>query len=132
MHKEMQEAKKLRGSQQAPQARLRSTTTRYKHDLEERVKELACLYSLSVITGSRDISLDELFHRAVDLIPPAWQYPKITCGRIVFDDREYVTKGFETAPWKLDQEIIVDNKRAGVVEVFYTPFTSEPENHWVI
>ena len=78
-----------------------------------------------------------MFQRAVDFIPPAWQYPDITCGRIVFDDREYATKGFEPTKWRLDQEIVVDGKRAGFVEVCYLerkpsrwegPFLKEERN----
>ena len=57
---------------------LRSRT----HDLGERVKELECLYGISKLARRPDISLEELLRGTVDLIPPGWQYPEVTCARI--------------------------------------------------
>ncbi|MCP3900692.1 MAG: PAS domain-containing protein, partial [Desulfobacteraceae bacterium] len=52
------------------------------HDIEKRIKELNCLYSISNLLENQDISIEELFHKAVNLMPPSWQYPEITCARI--------------------------------------------------
>jgi PAS domain S-box-containing protein len=55
------------------------------HALGERVKELSCLYSISKLIMTSDISLDEILQGTVDLIPPSWQYPEITCARVVLE-----------------------------------------------
>lgn len=87
--------------------------------LEERIKELNCLYDISSFRDGTNFSLDEILQTIVDLIPPAIQYPEITCARIVFDGYEYITKNYKDTPWKLSQEIKVYNERIGVLEVCY-------------
>ena len=87
--------------------------------LNERIKELNCLYRLSRLMENQDIPEDEFFQSAVNLTPPAWQYPGITCARIAFNDLEYKTKGFRETQWKLSANIVVNNKTKGRLDVFY-------------
>ncbi|MCU0613731.1 MAG: hypothetical protein MUD09_01470 [Desulfobacterales bacterium] len=49
--------------------------------LTERIKELNCRYGISNLFENRDVSLSWIMHRAVELIPTAWQYPENTCTR---------------------------------------------------
>jgi len=44
--------------------------------LTERIKELNCLYGISNLFENQDVSLSWIMHRAVELIPTAWQYPE--------------------------------------------------------
>jgi PAS domain S-box-containing protein len=53
------------------------------NDLNERVKELNCLYGISQLVEKRGISLEEIIQGTVDLIPSSWQYSEITCARIM-------------------------------------------------
>ena len=46
--------------------------------LQERVKELSCLYKMSQIADKPYVSLVDLIYSTMDLLPPAWQYPEIT------------------------------------------------------
>jgi len=55
----------------------------------------------------------------VELIPPAWLYPKITSGRITLDDRVYTTSRFRDGPQKLSAPIIAKGQNRGTVEVIY-------------
>ncbi|MCD6356702.1 MAG: PAS domain S-box protein, partial [Anaerolineaceae bacterium] len=89
------------------------------HTLEERVKELNCLYDISSLVETPGISLLEILRGCVELLPPAWQYPQITCARITLRGREYKTKNFRETKWKLSREIEVEGKRVGAVAVFY-------------
>ncbi|MCJ7772086.1 MAG: PAS domain S-box protein, partial [Desulfobacterales bacterium] len=88
------------------------------HALGERVKELKCLYDISHLVETPSISLPEILQGCVKLLPPAWQYPQITCARITLNDQEYKTKNFRETKWKLASEIRVEGKHIGVVEVF--------------
>jgi two-component system NtrC family sensor kinase len=88
--------------------------------LRERVKELNCLYSLSKLAAQPDISLDEIFRNTVNLIPPAWQYPEITCARIVFRGIEYITDNFKETQWEQKADINIDGTMAGACKVYYT------------
>ncbi len=88
--------------------------------LQERVKELTCLYSMSRIAKQIDISLEDLIYRIMELIPPAWQYPEITQTRIILDGFDYSKPEFDEGKHKLCADIIVDGEARGVIEVIYT------------
>ena len=87
---------------------------------KERVKELNCLYSLTNIVKDKSLSFDDSIQKMVELIPPAWQYPDITCARITLDDKEYRTKVFKVTKWSQISNIISENEKIGTLEVYYT------------
>lgn len=87
--------------------------------LTERVKELNCLYSISKLIETTNSSLDDLLQGAVKLIPPAWQYPDITCARIQLKNKEMVTTNCKVTRWKQEENIFVSGSPYGKVEVFY-------------
>jgi hypothetical protein len=97
------------------------------HKLRGRIKELNCLYDISSSRASNDFSLDGILQEMVDCIPPACQYPEITCARIVFDDYEFTTKNFIDTSWKQSFSIAVHNKRIGVLEVCHLKKNPEIE-----
>ena len=89
------------------------------HALGERVKELQCLYGISDLVEKPGISLSEIMQGTVELIPPGWQYPDITCARITMEDKEYTTQNFKVTPWKQSSVIKSPALRLGAVEVYY-------------
>jgi len=89
------------------------------HDLGERVKELNCLYGISSLVGQQDISLEEIIQGAVDLIPPSWQYPEITCARVILEGREWRTIIFQETIWMQSSDIKVHGELNGVLEIYY-------------
>jgi len=105
--------------------------------LRERVKELTCLYKIAQLTERKDMSLEEVLQCIVEFIPPAWQYPEITAGRIFLDGHTYSTSGFQEKKRKQTANIIVNNNRRGIVTVVYQesrpkldegPFIKEERN----
>ncbi|MEE9441053.1 MAG: LuxR C-terminal-related transcriptional regulator [candidate division Zixibacteria bacterium] len=107
------------------------------HDLDERIKELNCLYDFLKLSTDRNLTIDEVLQETVNLIPPSWQYPEITCARLTINDREYKTENFEETRWKQSAPIIVFDKPAGELAVFYAeempemdegPFLKEERN----
>jgi hypothetical protein len=92
---------------------------RVTHRLRERTKELKCLYDISGLRAGTSFSLDDVLQEVVDFIPPATEYPEITCARIVFHHYEFTTKNFKDTQWKLSQEIKLNNERIGTLEVCY-------------
>ncbi|MGD8285384.1 MAG: hypothetical protein PVG08_14800 [Desulfobacterales bacterium] len=95
------------------------------HSLGERIKELNCLYSISKLRECTDFSLEDILQAIVDLIPPAWQYPEITCARIIFDGYEFTTNNYKNSNWKLTRDIMVYSERLGTLEVYYLEEKSE-------
>ena len=77
------------------------------HRLQERIKELNCLYDISSFRDATDFSMDVVLQAAVDFIPPAIQFPEITCARVIFGDYEIKTKNFRDTKWKISCEIAV-------------------------
>ncbi len=107
------------------------------YDLNERVKELGCLYSIAMITERPGVTLDAVYQEVANVIPPGWQYPDITCARITIDGKEFKTPNYRETAWKQTSDIIVDGQRIGAVEVFYLeekpeidegPFLKEERN----
>jgi PAS domain S-box-containing protein len=97
------------------------------HDLRERVKELNCLYAISNLLETPDISLEEIIRGTLKILPAAWQYPEVTCGRIILANRAFRTKSFQETIWKLSSEIIVNDEHMGNLEVFYKH--ERPKSH---
>ena len=105
--------------------------------LRERVKELSCLYSMAQVDDRKGISLEGVLKGIAHLLPPAWQYPEITAGRIVLDGRIYSTPGFQTDGQQQHANIAVNGRLRGRVEVAYLeekpeldegPFLKEERN----
>jgi hypothetical protein len=92
---------------------------RVAHKLRGRIKELNCLYDISSFRDATDFSLDAVLQAVVDFIPPAIQYPEITCARLIFGGYEVTTKNFKDTRWKLSREITVNNEWMGTLEVCY-------------
>lgn len=105
--------------------------------LRERVKELSCLYSISQICVQPGITMEEILQGIVELLPQAWQFPKIAFARLTLDNASYITSGFRKACQKQTAEIIINDKKRGVVEMVYAkempecdegPFLKEERN----
>ncbi len=90
------------------------------HALGERVKELRCLYGISGIVEQRGADLDGIVQDIVDSIPSSWQYPEITCARILLEGRSFTTSRFRETAWKQTNDIVVNGEPTGTIEVFHT------------
>jgi PAS domain S-box-containing protein len=89
------------------------------HELGERVKELNCLYGISHLVEKHGHSMDKMLQGTVDLIPPSWQNPEITCARITAYHQEYKTENFRETPWQQISNIHVKGETIGYIEVFH-------------
>ena len=89
------------------------------HDLGERVKELNCLYSITNFVESPGFSLEEVLQGTSGLIPPAWQYPEVTCARLLMDGQEYSRDNFSQSPWQQTAGILVVGEKCGTIQVGY-------------
>ena len=89
-------------------------------DLAERVKELNYLYTISELIQQRNIPFEERLQMIVDLIPPAWQYPNITCAKLTVNNKSYMTAGYKDTKWFLASDITIKDKKTGNFIVAYT------------
>ncbi|MBE0479012.1 response regulator, partial [Candidatus Aerophobetes bacterium] len=89
------------------------------YDLDERVKELHCLYGISRLMLREDNELADILSGAVNIIAASWQYPQITCVRVSLGEKKFTTDNFKETIWKQASTIVVDGVPVGAVEVFY-------------
>ena len=101
------------------QAEIGQEKARIEHSLRERVKELNCLYGVAELIERHGSSIENILQGVADLLPGSWQYPEITCVRVVFEDKEYVTSNFRTSKWKQAADVMLAGKKVGMVEVYY-------------
>ncbi|MBS3780963.1 MAG: PAS domain-containing protein, partial [Desulfovermiculus sp.] len=87
--------------------------------LQERTKELNCLYALASLFADQSIPQTELLQKVVELIPPSWQYPEITCARLVWQGQEYRTQNFQETSWQQTSDILLQGAKTGYVQVCY-------------
>lgn len=106
-------------------------------ELQERVKELDCLYTISRFIERPGITIPEILQGAVNALPKAWQYPGIASARIICDGFAVTSNSFRETPWVQSQSIKVRGKPVGRVEVAYLekapksnegPFLQEERN----
>jgi len=87
--------------------------------LDERVKELNCLFEISRLIEKRNLTLDQILQGIVELIPPAWQYPDNTCAKINLKGQEVKTSNFKETIWQQSRDIIVHGIQSGNLVVGY-------------
>jgi signal transduction histidine kinase/DNA-binding response OmpR family regulator len=87
--------------------------------LDERLKEINCLYSIDETLAFIGINEREIFNEITALIQANWQFPKITAVRIIIRDQVYQTNNFKETKWFLSSDIQKDNIKEGRVEIFY-------------
>ena len=88
--------------------------------LQERAKELNCLYCIDEILKEMEDPLDVIFSKIIEAIPPGWQYPDVCQAKIIFDNKEYYSSNFVETPWYQSADIIVDESVLGKLSVYYT------------
>jgi hypothetical protein len=71
------------------------------------------LYSIAQVADRKGISLEGVLKGIADLLPPAWQYPEITAGRIILDGQIYSTPGFQSDKQGQHANIYLLGRKAG-------------------
>lgn len=87
--------------------------------LRERIKELNCLYGVSQLAERHFNSLDNMLAALVDFLPHSWQYPDVTCSRIVFQEKTYKSKIFKVTEWRQSARIYIYSEPVGEIAMFY-------------
>ena len=87
--------------------------------LRERIKELNCLYGMAQLAERQPDSMDERLRDLVNFLADSWQYPEITCARILFKGKTYKSKGFKVTKWRQSSRVLMYNEPVGEVSIFY-------------
>jgi hypothetical protein len=89
------------------------------HKLQERMKEINCLYGISKILEQIGLSLEDTFQQVVNIIPPSWQYPEITCAQLLINDQSFRTDNYKNTFWKQQADITAYGEPIGILTVCY-------------
>lgn len=89
-------------------------------DLQERAKELNCLYAVDELVTDESLPLPRIFDRLIEAIPPGWQYPEICQSRITIRGQTHASSGFRETPWTQTAQVRVRGEPVGTIEVSYT------------
>ena len=87
--------------------------------LQERAKELNCLYAIEELLNKPDADIDEVCQGIIRAIPPGWQYPERCMVRITVEDRTYTSPDFRETPWAQSADIAVEGQKVGSISVYY-------------
>ncbi len=88
------------------------------YNLNKRIKELNCLYSISDFV-EKDMPLEDILRGTVNIIPAAMQYPEKSCARIIVGELEFRTENFREAYYKTRKDVVVGDEQIGAVEIYY-------------
>ncbi|MFC1790961.1 PEP/pyruvate-binding domain-containing protein [Gemmatimonadota bacterium] len=87
--------------------------------LQERAKELDCLYRVDEILSRFDQPDEGLFTEILHAIPPGWQYPDICHATLNVFGQNYRRVGLRETPWIQTAPIRVRKEIFGEISVYY-------------
>ena len=104
------------------------------HQLNERAKELECLYLVKEIVHEAE-NIENTFSKLVNIIPSGWQFPALCSARIFYENKVFTSDNFTESKWFQSSELCIRGHRVGAVEVHYstetmvitTPFLPEEQ-----
>jgi PAS domain S-box-containing protein len=106
-------------------------------ELNERVKELRCLYRIIRLLYGQSADFQRVLQAVVDALPDGWQYPEIACARLTVGDVVYETENYELTPWQQTAPFNMPDGPGGTLRVCYLegrppadegPFLAEERN----
>jgi hypothetical protein len=87
--------------------------------LQERAKELSCLYRVDALLARADVPFETTLADIANVLPAGWQFPDACRARIVFDDQIATSQPFEPTPWMQRAAIVVQGQTKGAIEIYY-------------
>jgi len=91
----------------------------YQGQLDERIKELRCLYQVLELTTSGELTPEEVAQRIVDLLPESMQFEAEAVARIDFNGQHFPCPHWHDPLAVIDSEIRLDDRVVGRVTVGY-------------
>ncbi len=88
-------------------------------ELQERVRELNCLFEISRAVERSAGNLPGILRETVAILPRSLRFPRSAWARITLDGSAYQTPGYGETPWVLEAEILLHGEAAGTVQVGY-------------
>ncbi|UCG39408.1 MAG: hypothetical protein JSV00_04045 [bacterium] len=90
-----------------------------RHELQERQKELRCLYTIDKLALMEFPSLEALLMAAVEVIPDSMQFPEVSCARITLRGETFASPGCREDRLELGAPIRIHGQKVGTVWACY-------------
>lgn len=88
-------------------------------ELQERNKELNCLYSIEQTINDKRLSFNETLQRIAEIVPSGWQYPHFCKVKIKYLDNVYSTDGYEESYSTVSIPLTINENEIGNISVTY-------------
>jgi two-component system NtrC family sensor kinase len=95
--------------------------------LNERIKELSCLYEINLIFQDYADEPEILLQKIVEHIPKAFQYAQSACALIEIGKLKYTSEKYTATGNHLASFIELEGKTIGNIRVFYPEFSEAEE-----
>ncbi|MBN2225844.1 MAG: pyruvate, phosphate dikinase [candidate division Zixibacteria bacterium] len=87
--------------------------------LQERTKELNCLYRIEEILSNRSRQPRDVIPDIMQALPSGWQHPERCQVKITFEDHQYTTPGYVEPSSECSADIVIQNIVVGTISVSY-------------
>ncbi len=87
--------------------------------LEERAKELDCLYHIEEILSNYDESLADISHKIIQAMPSGCRYPEQCQTRLTFENTSYSSPDYVKTPWEQSADIVAHDMVIGTITISY-------------
>lgn len=89
------------------------------NELQQRVRELGCLYGIEKLLAAEGDSMDVALQSVVNIIPGASRRPDACWARVRVANKTFPSADFLETEWKRVFELRVGDKKVGAMEVGY-------------
>ena len=87
--------------------------------LQERSKELNCLFHIEEILRENDEPVDEICPKIVRAIPPGMQHSDQCRVRLTIEGKVYQSPDFAKSEWFLEVDVVIQGVVIGALKVYY-------------
>ena len=84
--------------------------------LQERAKELNCLYRFHKLLEQPGTTLEDIFNGVLDILRPSFRYSEFICARLVYEKTEFKTDNFRETKWSLRRPVECCQEAIGFIE----------------
>ena len=87
--------------------------------LQERAKELNCLYQIEEVLGNQYEPIEEICNEIINVIPSGLLYPDFCRTKITLDSAAYQSPDYRELPGKYSEDIVIQDMIIGTISVCY-------------
>ncbi len=97
------------------------------YELQERMKEITVVSTATDLMKDIDTPLETVLKEILPVVCAGFQFPEITCGRIIIEGNEVSTSNYNNPVATLSVEISVSGKSVGLLEIGYLQMRPESD-----